>query len=522
MKTIKWRALALSGFLLGCLAAGTPVLAQDIGDTSVPLDENLLFGGDKDIVQVIDTDVASKSVVELVAETKTYPVFLVEGSGSVGLTGGFSPVGATPADDAAIDGSVKLGNFSLTFLPNANTTFGLSASGTMQSSGNQEFEAGLTADIRASEFSRLYVSADFDYSYDAGDDATVGEFGVEEMFLDTAIDRTLFFRLGKQRISWGVGNWFQPADVLSLAAIDPDDPTASREGPFAFKVDLPFGLNHATLYVTPPMAEGDIHVSAAQRVDFVVGGFELSLGGFARSDMEAKPRLMFMFTGTLGDFDLYGENVAAWGSDRTYVKAVSGGYESYTVDDIPVFQSTIGAKYSWSNSEGLSLSAHLQGYYNGTGYADSTILLDSGAIAVLKADPAYAKSDTAQAGMFYLAGSGSLSLDFGEDDSSSSLSLSGSALYNFSDGSLRVNPTLGLDLGSSRDFSVTLSALTSIGEVGSEYASKGNAITPKLSVRAFDDLSASVSVPVVLGSDFTPDEVDVDFSLMWNVVSFDT
>ncbi|MDI9427647.1 MAG: hypothetical protein QM400_06625, partial [Spirochaetota bacterium] len=62
-------------------------------------------------------------------------------------------------------------------------------------------------------------------------------------------------RLGKQRISWGVGNWFKPSDILSLSAIDPDDPTAAREGPFAFKVDVPMKLNHLMLYMVPPVSD---------------------------------------------------------------------------------------------------------------------------------------------------------------------------------------------------------------------------------------------------------------------------
>ena len=521
MKAIMRRILALAGILFACVAA-LPIAAQDISDTSIPLDESQLFGGDKDIVQVIDTDVASKSVIELVADTKTYPVFLVEGSGSVGMEGSIYPLGAGAGENTFVDGSVKLNNFLLTFLPNAATTFGLSASGILQSAGDQELAAGLTTDVRASEFSRFYASGIFKYKYNAGTNATLSAFALDEIFLDTAIDRKVFFRMGKQRISWGVGTWYQPADVLSLAAIDLDDPTAAREGPFAFKIDIPFGLNHATTYVTPPTTEGDIHVALAQRVDLVVGGFELSLGGFARSDMAAKPRLMFMFTGTLGNFDLYGENVAAWGSDRTYVRVKSGGsYETYTIDNLLVFQSTVGAKYSWSNSEGLSLSAHLQGYYNGTGYADSTILLDSGAKAALNTSPSYTASDSKEAGMFYLAGNGSLSLDFGADETSSTITLGGSARYNFSDNSLSATPSLGLDLGSSRDFSLTLSAATSLGEVGSEYAKDGNKVTPKIAVKALKDLTASVSVPILMGADYAPDKVDVDFSLLWNVLSFD-
>lgn len=516
------KAGTLALALFGCLISVESLWAQDILDTSKPLDESLLFGGSGDIVKEIDTMVASTSIVELVADTKTYPLFLLEGSGSVGLAADIHPLGASGSDKDGFSGTARMSGFSLTFLPARDAQFELTGSGSISSGGDISLDGSLSTDLRASEFTRFSGTANFGYQYGAGTDSATTSFGLEEFFLDTAIDRKVFFRLGKQRISWGVGTWYQPADVLSLAAIDPDNPTASREGPFAFKIDVPFALNHATLYLVPP-TEDSLRLSAAGKVDFVVGGFEVSLGGFARTDGAAAPRAMALFTGTAGDFDLYGENVVAWGSDRLYVRKAAGGgsYETYRIADAPVAQSTLGVKYSFSLGENASGSLHLQGYYNGSGYLDSGILGVPAAKAALASAGASPSDKSAKgAGMFYLAGSGSVSFDFGEDETRSSLSLSGSGLYNFSDGSARITPSLSLALGSSRDFSLSLGAQASLGEIGSEYASNGNRITPTLSARLFGDLSLSVSAPILMGADYLPDKVDASMSLSWGVFNF--
>jgi len=501
---------------------------QDVIDTSKPLDESVLFGGDSDIVKVIDTTTASAGMVSLMDENKTYPVFILEGETSTRLQGAFVPYGAQAGDAQTLFGNVVMKGMSLSFLPFKNATFNISLDSTFLPTGVEDLTASAYADLRMSEFSRVYAAARYRYAISSGSSSLVTApdgFSLDELFLDAALGRTLFFRLGKQRVSWGVGTWFKPADVLSLAAIDPDNPTASREGPFAFKADLPFGLNHATLYTVPPL-NGDLgEFSIAERTDLIVGAYELSLGAFYRTDWEAKPRLMFMFTGAVGPFDVYGENVVAWGSDRVYVREkTGGGYETYLVENTLVFQSTVGMKYTLSTSDGIGFSLHLQGFYNGMGYADSSILQVTAARNAIKA---YDGADTrfisrSGAGMYYLAGSVSLSARFGEGKKITTTSLGGYALANFSDRSFRFKPSWALSIGSSgATVDLQLSALTSLGAVSSEYAPKGNSVTPALSITVLRDLKLTASVPLQMGSDYVVDKVQTAVGFEWNVIRFE-
>jgi hypothetical protein len=282
--------------------------AQDQSTTVLPgvPDENSMFGGSADIVTTIDTQAAAQGV-QLVADNKTYPVFTLGGSAGAGITGSLYPYGAMPSETSSIFGSVSADDLSIDYLPSKNLHFNVTlASGVFSPDGASNVSASAYADLRASEFTRLYVAGSYTYKptttsiYSTStSDSTLS---LDELFIDTSIGRQVFFRIGKQKVSWGVGYWYKPADVLSLAAIDPDSPTTAVEGPYAVKVDVPFGkLNQATLYVVPPLNGDPTAFSAAAKTDVVLGGFELNLGAYGRTDMKSKPRVRtFSPTGRIG------------------------------------------------------------------------------------------------------------------------------------------------------------------------------------------------------------------------------
>ncbi len=527
-RRIQWFVAALLAIFLmaGMAAAQQTAISPGIAPPAV-IDENALFGTDKDIVTVIDPKVAATTDVQLVKDTKTYPVFLMSGSAGAGLSGSYTPFGATITDPQRLVGAVKLSSIGFDILPAKDYHFSATASMLAVPSRVQAFSMKVSADLRAEDLVRLYIGGSANYDPDSYlsntsyDDLTMK---LDEIFVDTDIGKKVFFRLGKQRISWGVGNWYKPSDMLSLAAINPDDPTAVREGPFAFKIDIPQKLNHAMLYLVPPVSGDAGAFSAAARYDYVVSGWELSVAGFGRTDMAARPRLALSATGAIGVFDVYAEQVVLYGSDRTYVRetATPGVYETYRLESEPFFQSTLGIKYSRSRSSGLSYSLHVQGYYNGTGYSDASILLVKAARDAVKASSTYQSSDFSQTGMWYLAGSGSLSFRFGEGKGLTVITVSGYALADFSDGSVRFNPSCKIQVGDEgARTTLSLSALTSLGSLYSEYASSGNRTEPALTLSVMNRLSVQVSTPLQLNADFSVKKVSTKFSVFWNAVSFD-
>lgn len=491
------------------------------------IDENQLFGGTKDIVTVIDPNTASTGNVQLVKDTKTYPVFLITGTAGIGLYGNYTPVGSSASDLQTLYGAVNLSGLEFDYLPTKDLHFSLTNN--LLAVPNQILAASITgyADLRQSDLVRLYAAGSFNYdptNYLSTKNYTSPTFSLDELFVDTQINDQIFFRLGKQRISWGVGYWYKPSDVLSLSAIDPDDPTAARNGPFAFKVDVPMKLNHLMVYMVPPINGLAASSSIASKYDLVVGGWELSFAGYGRADMLARPRAIFTFTGAVGPFDVYGENVLLYGSDRTYVRESStpGTYETYRIDDTPFFQSTLGIKYSASYSSGLSYSFHVQGYYNGTGYTDSSILQNAAARKAVQNSSTYQTTDLTQAGVWYLAGSASLSGRFGEGRNLTQVTGSVYALTNFSDGSLRFNPQLQIQVGDQGGRATfTFSDLTAMGALYSEYAPNGNRTTPAVTVGILNDaVDLQASVPITMNTDFSVKKVQTEFSVFWNAVQY--
>jgi len=529
-------AFTLLALGAGSLWAQTSTTSTSTTSTSTTppavIDENSLFGGPNDIVTVIDPNTAAAGTIQLVKDTKTYPVFLISGTAGAGLYGNYTEVGATSSDTQALYGAVNLSGLEFDYLPTKDLHFSISSD--LLAVPNDILAASVTAyaDLRQSDLIRLYVAGSFNYdpsNYLSTKDYSSPTFSLDELFVDTQINEKAFFRLGKQRISWGVGYWYKPSDVLSLSAIDPDDPTAARAGPFAFKVDVPMKLNHLMVYMVPPVSGTAGSSSIASKYDLVVNGWELSFAGYGRADMLARPRGIFTFTGAVGPFDVYGENVLLYGSDRIYVRESSttpGTYETYRQENSPFFQSTLGIKYSASYSSGLSYSVHVQGYYNGTGYADSSIMQNSNAIAAIKSDYAstYKTTDVSAtgAGMWYLAGSASISGRFGEGRNLTQLTGSVYALTNFSDSSLRFNPQFEVQVGDQGGrATLTLSCLTAIGAKGSEYAPKGNKTTPALSFSLLNDaIVLETSVPVTMNTDFSVKKVQTAFSVFWNAVQY--
>lgn len=510
---------------------GTWAQASSEPSSQIPplvIDENALFGGTRDIVTVIDPNVASAGTVKLVQDTKTYPVFLISGDAGAGIYGAYTPRGAIATDPQALYGAVNISGLEFDYLPTKDIHFSLTSN--LLALPNQMLATSLSAfaDLRQSDLVRLYASGSFNYdpsSYLSTKTYGTPTFSLNELFVDTKIEGQAFFRLGKQRISWGVGNWYKPSDVLSLSSIDPDNPTASREGPFAFKVDVPMKLNHLMVYMVPPVTGIADASSLASKYDLVVQGWELSFAGYGRADMLARPRGIVMFTGALGAFDVYGENVVLYGSDRTYVRESSttpGSFDTYRLENSPFFQSTLGIKYSTSNSNGLSFSLQVQGYYNGTGYTDSSILQNAAARKAVTQSSTYMSGDLTQAGMWYLAGSTSLSNRFGEGRNLTQVTGSAYVLTNFSDGSLRVNPQLQVQVGDQGGkASFTLSSLTAIGPALSEYAPTGKKTTPALTVGLLNDaVNLQTSVPIFFNDDFSIKKVQTQFSIFWNAVQY--
>lgn len=215
---------------------------------------------------------------------------------------------------------------------------------------------------------------------------------IQELYTDFSAKDIAFFRFGKHAVKWGTGYFYSPADVINISRIDPQDPTADREGGISLRthIIIPKTQHNIWLYMLPPGQGEDFdpkYTAGAAKGEFVVGNWELGFGGWYK--YEKAPRLITTVSGSIaGKVAVFGEGVFAWGSDYTYYKA---DMSSYTEKNKPFFQATLGGSYSNADT---NTTIALQYFYNGFGYSNtdvSTSILEKAEDPVSLSDASFRK-----------------------------------------------------------------------------------------------------------------------------------
>lgn len=215
---------------------------------------------------------------------------------------------------------------------------------------------------------------------------------IQELYTDFSAKNIAFFRFGKHAVKWGTGYFYSPADVINISRIDPQDPTADREGGISLRthIIIPKTQHNIWLYMLPPGQGEDFdpkYTAGAAKGEFVVGNWELGFGGWYK--YEKAPRLITTVSGSIaGKVAVFGEGVFAWGSDYTYYKA---DMSSYTEKNKPFFQATLGGSYSNTDT---NTTIALQYFYNGFGYSNtdvSTSILEKAEDPVSLSDASFRK-----------------------------------------------------------------------------------------------------------------------------------
>ncbi len=338
-------------------------------------------------------------------------------------------------------------------------------------------------DARPDENFRVFGKADISYPFT--EDSTSGRnfddvIHIRELFSDFNWKNVLFFRGGKQVINWGVGYFFSPADIVNLSAINPEDPEAEREGPLALKVNFPFGIHNAYLYLIDDNATEWDEITIAPKLEFVVSDTEIGIGGVYNKDKS--PEAMLTLTTSVSDFNIFGESVFSYGSDKKFIEEVDKsveyplGLRVVDKDDQYFYSGTIGVMYNHTDEEGnFSYNLALQYYYNGYGYDDQTLFKDKAKeIGMLVANGELSASDISLPGKHYAAFSISwnklLNTDF---------NLSLFWMGNLSDGSGKVTPKISYDWIDRA--SVSFSVPFTYGEEGYQFSKNGDIV--ELSLR---------------------------------------
>ena len=308
---------------------------------------------------------------------------------------------------------------------------------------------------------------------------------ITELFSDFTLDETLFFRGGKQKIAWGVGYFFSPADVLNLTAIDPDDPEAEREGPVSLRINLPVDFHNLYFYVLADPDSNGVNLAVAPKAELVLGGTEIGLGAYYNPNRV--PRIMLTLSTSVSRYEFFGELEASIGSDRTFVETTDISSENLfglrTIQYLKqVFSAaTAGIRYAYRPpSERWSATFVGQYLWNGEGYKNPGLLRENPTgITALIASNDLSLGDLSYPGRHYAAASLSIAPGLPSD-----WSLGGFWISNLSDGSGRISPSLRFQLA--KKLSLQANATITYGAAGSEMTPTGS--------------YAGVSVGATLGS----------------------
>lgn len=452
--------------------SGTALSAQDAFTVS----EDDLFAFD-DIIEVIE-DSGSQNIVDslLVSE-------------SLRIGGSFSGNATVRAIwDDPWNGDFFEGTEDFTLLPSLNASLFFDA----RPSAGSRFYGSFRTSWPFETSSRVLTSAEYVPAVTAGSlelapprisststSITTPNVKVFELFSDFNWDGKAFFRFGKQTVSWGVGYFFSPADVMNLQVIDPENPTEQREGPVTLRLHVPVPRTQHNLWayaIVDSTSMKPYDTAAAAKVEFVLGAWEFGVGGWYKN--ERPLRGMLTASGSLGKLGLFGEAYLARGSDRSWVTEVSPAlaasqFVSRKEDkESAFFKGTAGFTYS-NSAHKISLAG--QYLYDGEGYskADREARIDEArdsetaikALLGAEADtlfPLFLKGLIINSGRHYAAFSFSRS-----DLLVKKLNFSLFAMGNLSDFSAFFRPSLSYRLFDG--MSVSTSAMFVFGLPDSEY-----------------------------------------------------
>lgn len=441
--------------LLVVALATTAAFAQD-SDSTIETDEDALFGSDDDMF--------SEPLIEDAEET---------GDG-----------GDPPGTSLLVSDTVEIGGrYSLQVQTSARWDDPADVFTEVLNPDSVSMSTALSTrlffDARPDENFRVFGKMTASYPFET-DDPTGRElqdvFHVEELFSDFNWNDKVFFRGGKQTLNWGVGYFYSPADLLNIAEIDPEDPEAELEGPVALRANIPLGVDNLYFYALPTAGDEPFDIGLAAKGEIVIGGGEVGMGVIYQRD--AAPAGMITVSTSVGDFDLFGEGVLSYGSNRTFVVETDAfpGLETEDRNDEFFFNATAG--FRWSDSIGdtsSTASVVAQYLYNDEGYSDRSIITDNPTAIGMLLGGDLGTRDLRDTGKHYTATNAAWSDLFGSEINASVL-----WIQNYSDMSAMVTPSLSRTIVDK--VNLTLSVPMTFGEEFDELAPTGDSLSLRLSV----------------------------------------
>ncbi len=138
---------------------------------------------------------------------------------------------------------------------------------------------------------------------------------VTEFFADYTVADCLFFRAGRQNVTWGISRNFP---YTNLPARLPDDFPEEETGNYAVKLNIPVGVGGFEAlfytrdgYFTDPALPELEEFGLGGKFNLALSGIDISIAGFYQKDMHFRS-VFYGSTTILGKYEIYGEALGSY------------------------------------------------------------------------------------------------------------------------------------------------------------------------------------------------------------------
>ncbi|MFO0726308.1 MAG: hypothetical protein U1E65_21160 [Myxococcota bacterium] len=200
----------------------------------------------------------------------------------------------------------------------------------------------------------------------------------DQLWLKFDIARTVFVTVGRQRVKWGVGRFWNPTDFLNSSVRDPLAVFDERLGVNLVKLHLPIESLSWNFYAIASLDDTDLikKVGLALRAEILIDTTELSLSFNARKD--GPTRFGADLSSGWGIFDFRAEGALTHNTQRTYYVGAfdpaNGRFPNEidrTSEWIP--EAVLGMEAAIKYNDEDSAYLGLEYFYNGRGYNDAAL-----------------------------------------------------------------------------------------------------------------------------------------------------
>jgi hypothetical protein len=235
---------------------------------------------------------------------------------------------------------------------------------------------------RLRAYSQIRLKHEMAWNEDAvdwfGDEIPQNTLVLDQMYLKFDVAHRVYSTIGRQRIKWGAGRFWNPTDVLNQQVLDPLAAYDLRTGVALVKVHLPLEMVGMNVYGIANL-EGATNldeIGGAGRIEWAGGNTEITASVGARKDQPLRiggdvSTGLWLFDVHVEGAVQHGVTVPHWEGELDWANGVAPTAIDREEDWIP--QVVAGAELTLKYSDEDTFSLGVEGFYNDAGYEDATL-----------------------------------------------------------------------------------------------------------------------------------------------------